>query len=89
MRGGDAELGEVRGDRARAASAKETVKVVVGELGRVRSIATKVLAGDGSASLSVRIVAVSDGAGEVLNRGAQLEMLVGLRGELGESSISA
>jgi hypothetical protein len=90
VRDGDAELGEVgRSDGARAASAKETVRVVSGELGRVRSIATRVLAVDGSGSLPIRVVAVGDGAGEVLNRGAQLGMLVELRGELGGSSIGA
>ncbi len=81
-----ARLGEVVGSNgARTASAKETVRVVLGEQARVDTIAARVVTVVSSGSLPVSAVAVNDGAGEVLSRDAQLEMLVGLLGELGGS----
>ena len=61
-------LGELRRcGEVRAASAKETFRIVLGELRRVWWTAVRVVTVDSSESLSIRTVAVCDRAGEGLD----------------------
>ena len=61
-------LGELRRcGEVRAASAKETFRIVLGELRRVWSIAVRVVTVDSSDLLSIRTVAMCDCAGEGLD----------------------